>query len=462
MKKSVLSLLILPALMLVMVADTIDLDNLFTYANQSKPAYIVKDNTPANNVISNAGATLGRVLFYDKQLSLNNTIACASCHKQEFAFGDTAQRSVGLNGGLTGRHSMRLINSRFGTEAKFFWDERAASLENQTTQPIRDHVEMGFSGTNGNPDFDSLVNRLASISYYQQLFTFVYGSPQVTEAKIQFALAQFIRSIQSFDSKFDAGRALAPNDAAPFANFTADENAGKQLFLAPPPQGGAGCQGCHRAPEFDIDPNTLNNGVIQVAGNPGAIDLTNTRAPSLRDVFNSAGQLNGPLMHNGMFTTIEQVIDHYNLIPPNPQNTNIDPRVAGPGGNLQLTAQQKNQLIAFLKTLSGTDVYSNPKWSNPFDSNGGITILPLPSALKKIIVKEIEMFPNPARDYFTIRLSTGNHQLQIFNQEGRIVMTERLNGTASIDINTLPAGVYFIRVNNVEQTEQYHSRLVKL
>jgi len=95
-------------------------------------------------------ATLGRVLFYDKQLSANGAIACASCHKQEFAFSDTAQQSVGLNGGLTGRHSMRLVNSRFADEVRFFWDERASSLEDQTTQPIQDHVEMGFSGENGN------------------------------------------------------------------------------------------------------------------------------------------------------------------------------------------------------------------------------------------------------------------------------------------------------------------------
>ena len=98
---------------------TINLNSLANYANQAKPNYIVKDNTGANP-ITNAKATLGRVLFYDKSLSINNSISCSSCHKQQFAFGDTALVSSGVVGGLTGRHSMRLVNSRFGTEAKFF------------------------------------------------------------------------------------------------------------------------------------------------------------------------------------------------------------------------------------------------------------------------------------------------------------------------------------------------------
>ena len=231
MKLKNISLLIVVAI--IAISSTIDLGNLLNYANQTVPTYITKDNTPVNNPITDEGATLGRVLFYDKELSLNKTIACASCHKQEFAFGDTATASLGV-AGTTGRHSMRLVNARFGDEVKFFWDERATSLEDQTTKPIQDHIEMGFSNTNGDPDLDSLLRRIASIGYYNQLFSFVYGDTMVTEARIQGALAQFIRSIQSFDSKYDVGRASAPNDGAPFTNFTAQENAGKQLFLTPP------------------------------------------------------------------------------------------------------------------------------------------------------------------------------------------------------------------------------------
>lgn len=126
--------------------STIDPNSLENYANQGKPAYITKSNVGANS-ITDKTATLGRVLFYDKNLSINNTISCANCHQQKFAFGDTAIVSAGVEGGLTIRHSMRLINTRFANEAKFFWNERAANLATQTTMPIQDHLEMGFSGT---------------------------------------------------------------------------------------------------------------------------------------------------------------------------------------------------------------------------------------------------------------------------------------------------------------------------
>ncbi|WP_396161833.1 cytochrome c peroxidase, partial [Flavobacterium sp.] len=121
--------------------SSLDLNNLANYGNQTVPPYITKDNSQGNS-ITDKGATLGRVLFYDKNLSSNNTISCSSCHKQEFAFSDTNVASSGVNG-TTGRHSMRLINSRFATETKFFWNERALNLETQTTMPIKDHGEMG-------------------------------------------------------------------------------------------------------------------------------------------------------------------------------------------------------------------------------------------------------------------------------------------------------------------------------
>lgn len=209
---------------IILAAANIDLSNLIGYSTQTHPTYITKNNTPNNNPITDKGATLGRVLFYDKKLSVNNTIACSNCHQQQFAFSDTATLSIGFNGELTDRHSMRLVNARFGNEMKFFWDERASNLESQTTQPIQNHVEMGFSNTNGDPGLDSLIRKMQAISYYPQLFQFVYGSTQITETKIQQALAQFVRSIQSFDSKYDMGRAQVASDNVDFPNFTSIEN----------------------------------------------------------------------------------------------------------------------------------------------------------------------------------------------------------------------------------------------
>ncbi|MDI9258353.1 cytochrome-c peroxidase [Flavobacterium sedimenticola] len=348
-------------------------DNLYNYANQTIPNYITKDNS-GGNPITDKGATLGRVLFYDKDLSSNNTISCSSCHQQANAFSDTQVASTGVNG-TTGRHSMRLINTRFANETRFFWNERAVNLETQTTMPIKDHGEMGFSGTNGDADFSALLTKLSAIGYYKELFQWVYGSEEITEAKIQLALAQFVRSIQSFDSKYDIGRAQVANDAQPFPNFTNQENQGKNLFLAPPvfdgngnrTSGGLGCAGCHAAPEFDINPNSGNNGIIGVLNGTG-IDVGNTRAPSLRDLVKLDGTTNGPMMHTGVITTLQAAVGHYGTINIAPGNTNLDAKLRpnGFGQQLHLTAPEVNAVIAFLRTLSGTNVYTDPKWSNPF------------------------------------------------------------------------------------------------
>jgi cytochrome c peroxidase len=354
----------------------IDPNNLSNYASQSIPNYIRKDNT-GNNTITNEKAILGRVLFYDKSLSIDNTVSCSSCHQQAFGFSDPTLASQGVQGGQTTRHSMRLINTRFAVEPKFFWDERAATLEAQVTTPIQDHAEMGFSGQNGRPNLNALLTKLGALAYYKELFQLAYGSPEVTERKIQESLANFIRSIQSFDSKYDLGRAQVGNDGAPFPNFTAQENQGKQLFLAPPVfdgtgtriSGGAGCQGCHQAPEFDIDPNSRNNGVIRPLAQGTGLELAITRSPTLRDAVNATGGSNGAFMHSGVFTSLQNVVGHYNNIPAQPGNNNLDPRL-NPGGNLQrlnLTGAEINAIVAFIQTLSGRDVYTNEKWGSPFN-----------------------------------------------------------------------------------------------
>lgn len=377
------TLILIPALAASAFAQekTLDLTNPANYANQAVPAYITKDNTPVNNGITDLGATLGRVLFYDKRLSHNNTISCSSCHDQANGFADTAIASTGV-AGTTGRHSMRLINARFATEAKFFWDERAASAEAQATQPIQDHIEMGFSGTAGDPALADLVDKLSAIEEYQVLFRSVFGEPTINEERLGKALAQFVRSLQSFDSKYDAGRANR-NDGQLFLNFNASENAGKQLFLTPPNNAGAGCAGCHRPPEFDIDPNTGNNGIVSKIG--GGTDLTNTRSPSLRDLVDSAGTPHGGFMHDASLPSLLAVIDHYNSIPA--VVPGLDPRLTRPGApgtppqpqRLNLTVQQKADLIAFLRTLTGSSIYSDEKYSSPFNADGSLGLVVLPT-----------------------------------------------------------------------------------
>lgn len=349
----------------------IDLENLDGFSGQAVPTYITKLNE-GGNPITNAGATLGRVLFYDTALSITNTFSCASCHEQSLGFSDPGVLSDGVDGGVTGRHSMRLVNTQFADEGKFFWDERAATHEIQETQPIKDDNELGYSGNGGRPTFADLVVKLEALEYYEELFRFAFLDPEITEEKIQLALAQFTKSIHSFDSRYDTGRAQVNSDRDNFPNYTAQENAGKALFMNPPPQGGVRCFICHRPPEFDITPNSGTNGVVRVA-NSAEFDFTNTRSPSLRDVVDPNGVSNGPFMHDGSLPTLLDVVNHYNNIQDptggNPQfMSTLDMRLRPMGNILQLNLSQaeKDQLVAFMETLTGQNLYVDPKWSDPF------------------------------------------------------------------------------------------------
>ena len=277
---------------------------------------------------------------------------------------------------MTPRHAMRLVNARFA-EARFFWDDRAPTLENQASQPFRNAIEMGFSGTNGDPNFSDLLAKMSALPEYQILFNAAFGSPGIDEIRIQRALAQFIRSIQSFDSKFDDGLALAATGQS-FANFTDSEKRGRQIFTTPSSSsgnsnGGGNCMFCHTDPTFSNSSSSGNDGVIATIA--GGTDLTVISSPTLRDLVGPSGQLNAPLMHNGSFTSIAQVIDHYNAIPADNPNLSFFLKQNGVPQNLNLTAQQKLDLEAFLRTLSGKAVYTDPKWSNPFRADGSITIV---------------------------------------------------------------------------------------
>lgn len=431
------------------------------YSEPDIPSYITKDNMPESNRIDDRVATLGRVLFYDKKLSRNGTISCASCHRQEFAFGDTAVFSRGLEGEMTGRHSMRLANIRFAEDSLFFWDRRAASLEIQATMPIQDHVEMGFSGFGGDPDMDSLLRRMKDLDYYPMLFEYAFGDDGISENRMQKALAQFVRSIVSFDSRFDEGRAIAGNNMMPFPNFTAQENQGKMLFFAPPAQGGGGCQGCHRAPEFDIDPDTGNNGVLSFRPGTTIPDFNTTRSPGLRDLFRPDGILNGPMMHNGHFRNFREVIDHYNNIPPQPTNPRLDPRLRGPQGagqQLNFTDIQKEALEAFMRTLSGQNLYTDPKWSNPFDENGELEIIPLSTLVSESHRdSDIKVWPNPAVDFVQVQLPEGHFTIKLYQMDGKLLQTQKGQNLINLNVSELQSGVYLLQA----QSEIYKEMLTR-
>jgi len=343
-------------------------DNAFNYANPSMPAYLLAPpiqgqiNTPTSNQITDFGATLGRVLFYDKSLSKNRVVSCASCHKQENAFSDFEVLSKGFNGGLTRRNSMSLIDAKYYQIGRFFWDQRAATLEQQVLMPIQDLVEMGIT-------LDTMVKRVQEQPYYPALFTKAFGSTTINSDLISKALSQFVRSIVSYQSKYDQGRqTLSPTPAPPpnavFPNFTAQENRGKEIFLSPI----GGCAPCHGSETFTA-PEAKNNGLDLTNTDPGfggvfPVPANNGlfKVSSLRNI-----ELTAPYMHDGRFATLEQVIEHYNSGVKNHPTLanqlrlpNDQPRL------LNISAADKAALVAFLKTLTDRNATTDVKYSNPF------------------------------------------------------------------------------------------------
>jgi cytochrome c peroxidase len=336
----------------------------FNYSPPLPPHYLSpqargQDNTPTTNPVSNAGAALGRVLFYDKRLSTNQTVSCSSCHQPQFGFSDARRFSIGFNGGLTGRNSMGLNNARYYARGRFFWDERAATLEDQVLQPIQNAVEMGMT-------LPALVTRLSAEPFYTNLFANAFGTPVVTTNRISRALAQFVRSIVSTQSKYDAGVGIG------FTNFTAQETLGRQIYLGQ--VGNATCVACHGPDTFSA-PNIFNNGLEFPYVDRGVGAITGRaqddglfKVPSLRNIG-----LTAPYMHDGRFTNLEEVVEFYNsgvVLNPNlPPPLRAPPAPGQPPAprRLNLTNNQKAALVAFLRTLTDTNLTSDVRFSDPFN-----------------------------------------------------------------------------------------------
>ena len=336
------------------------------------------DNTPTDNPVTDAGATLGRVLFYDTRLSANRRVSCGSCHRQAHGFSDPRRLSIGFDGGSTRRHAMSLANARYYARGRFFWDERAETLEAQVLAPIEDPVEMGSS-------LDEVEARLAAASFYPPLFARAFGSPDVTRDRIARALAQFVRALVSHRAPYDDARAAGPAGSPAFlARLPPAARHGYRLFATPPGDGrrGAGCARCH-AGDAQISLAPRNIGLDEVDGrfevlqpedgraagvDPGAGD-GRFKAPSLRNVA-----IRPPYMHDGRFESLREVIDHYDAeVAPHPflDMNLLDRRLAVTGGpvrpiRLELTGQEIAALIAFLEALTDQAFLTDPRFSDPF------------------------------------------------------------------------------------------------
>jgi cytochrome c peroxidase len=331
----------------------------YRYANVALPAHFKQpagnyDNTPTDNPLTDDGATLGRVLFYDTRLSANNTTSCGSCHVQAHAFADARPSSKGFHGGLTDRRAMPLVNLRYYQRARFFWDERAGNLEEMVLLPIQNRIEMG-------QDMQRVVDTLARDTTYPALFGRAFGDRQITEQRIGKALAQFVRSIVSYQSRYDEGRARTQSAHDDFDNFTLQENRGKALFMR-------NCSNCHMKDgnEHFFVPTPANTGLRD--NNPAAdggvgdvtlrgADLGSFKSPSLRNV-----EVTAPYGHDGRFATLDALIDHYS------DNAILDPNLGYmiPVGPLKFTTSERTALIAFLNTLTDRTLLTDPRFSNPF------------------------------------------------------------------------------------------------
>ena len=341
-------------------------------------------NPYGDSTINNQMATLGRVLFYETQLSHNNRVSCASCHIQQHGFADNKAGSVGFGFGITGRNTQSIVNT--GTQVGFFWDLREALLDHMVLQPIANHLEMGVADTL------YMEEKVRRTDYYKPLFLAAFGSEEVTSNKIGRALAQFVKSLISVSTKYDAGYMLTDPfvdgnvNHTDFSNFTEEENFGKELFFLKFP-----CSTCHGGVNLDgsltfpqnvgLEVDYKDNGMAGIEPESGNPRDGWFKTPSLRNIA-----LTGPYMHDGRFTTLEEVVEFYNSgVQPHPQlsqtlrkhsdgglfdfGPNIPEEAEPPGRRplrMFMTSDEKAAIVAFMRTLTDYSLISDVRFSDPF------------------------------------------------------------------------------------------------
>lgn len=310
---------------------------------------------PTDNVLTIEGVKLGKMLFYEKSLSKDGTQACATCHLQKTGFSDENQFSTGVDGFFGKRQAMPIFNMAWH-KTGFFWDGRANTLREQSLKPIQDPLEM-------HETLENVVSKLSKNKTFTDQFTRAFGTPEVNSHKVSLALEQFMMTIVSFDSKYDqylAGK----------TTLTDSEERGRNLFFGEynpffPDQPGADCAHCHSGPNFH-NGEFMNNGLDKDAdfkdfGREQVTNLASDRAtflmPSLRNVAQTA-----PYMHDGRFKTLEEVVEHYNAGVK--MSSTVSPLIAPTiAKGLMLSAQDKTDLVNFLKTLSDQQFLTNPAYA---------------------------------------------------------------------------------------------------
>jgi len=312
------------------------------------PAGFPPMDIPVDNPFTVEGIELGRKLFYDPQLSGDNTQACASCHQTEASYSDTNQFSTGIDGSIGTRNAMAVVN--IGYSFSLFWDGRAATVEEQALAPVVNPIEM-------NTTWPEVLLKLNADQYYRSMFKIAFNVDVIDSFDVAKALAQFERTMLSGNSKFDkAGRGEL--------SLSESERRGQDLFFTER----ADCFHCHGTALF-MGFDYENNGVQQVMTDFGLGDVTGFstdkgkfKPTTLRNI-----EFTSPYMHDGRFKTLEEVVEFYNS-GVNQSSPNVSPlmlKANRPAGNLNLSRQEKEDLVAFLKTLSDPSFLTIPKFMEP-------------------------------------------------------------------------------------------------
>jgi cytochrome c peroxidase len=293
---------------------------------------------PGDNQLTENRVKLGKMLFFDKTLSLDSTISCGSCHFQEFAFADPRRLSLGVNDSLSIRNSMPLFNLAYAQS--LFWDGGVPTLELQVLAPIEDHREMNLALTEA-------VKRIQANPQYVKWFQKAYNREPDLYGLVR-AIAAFERTMISGNSRYDQyafqGKTSALNDT---------ELRGMGIFFGET----AECFHCHTGFNFS-DQSFQNNGLYSEYADQGRARVTSRtsdigrfKVPSLRNIEKTA-----PYMHDGSLSSLEAVIDHY--MSGGKGHPNQSPLVRP----FTLTSQEKSDLIAFLKSLTDESFLRNPKF----------------------------------------------------------------------------------------------------
>lgn len=294
----------------------------------------------SNNPITPDGFTLGRALFYEPMLSSDNTISCGSCHQQFTAFANAGHDfSHGVNGLLGNRNAPALQNLNWNTS--FMHDGGINHIEVQPAGPITNPVEM-------NETLSNVVTKLSNSSKYKQLFTKAYGDETITTQRMFKAIAQFMGTMYSYNSKYDKVK-------MGIETFNSSEQNGYNLFVQK-------CSSCHKEPlfsDYDFKNNGLSvNANLKDSGRTHIThdlnDLYKFKTPSLRNIEKTA-----PYMHDGRFYTLEQCLDHYvsGIVTSSTLASELQ------SGSIPLTSQEKIDLIAFLKTLTDMKFLTDKRYA---------------------------------------------------------------------------------------------------